>query len=611
MSRTGRLLQIIRVLSGSSRKIASLIISSFVLVGIVTPGTVSAYANQTIACSDGGSFSLLGTSVRSGGSCGGTAVIPDSATELGRDSFLNATQLRHVIFSPNSQLNAIRMNTFYNAKSLESIEIPAGVTVIEVQSFHQTDDLDRVTFAPNSQLQLIEDYTFWTTGLREITIPDGVTIESSAFHNARNLKKVYFLGDAPTISGSGRGFDVSLTVPTGYIKSSASGFSAAGQIWDGVRIAIADLSVTYAGNGADSGTVPIDQRTFASGDSVIAASNSGQLAKSGSVLQGWNTQSDGDGTSVAATGLASFTMPANNTVLYAVWSAISYTLTLDNEGSTVSQSLTKGATPTDPFGSTDRSGFTLSGWSQTNGGSVDFQADLSDFNMGSGNETLYAVWSATQAEKKEFSATTTPEPYRGPYFTTATVYTSAGESLEIAGERLSSISKAEIDNTVLEILALDDSQMVIRIPTNVPAGKFDLRVTSAFGVLTHQSLIVVKESALDLGASRGLVSSELDSNLLGLTFVVPRSISFVPSSEGVALGDWLTSKASEFLQGTVVCTLVSDKRYSEARTEITSPTTPKCPEQLKGHEDSRYRFQVKTSEHTWFHNRLLITFARK
>jgi hypothetical protein len=231
--------------------------------------------------------------------------------------------------------------------------------------------------------------------------------------------------------------------------------------------------------------------------------------------------------------------------------------------------------------------------------------------MGSGNQTLYAVWSAAQAGNEELSATTTPQPYRGPYFSNVALYTSAGESLGIAGGRLSSISKAEIDSTVLEILALDDSQMIIRIPTKMPAGKYDLRVTSAFGVLTHQSLIVVKDSALDREASRGIVNSEIDSKLLGRTFVVPRSISVVLSSGGVALGEWLSSLASEYQQGTVVCTLVSDTRYSETRAEITSPTTPKCPEQLEGREDSHYRFQVKTSEHAWFHSRLLITFARE
>lgn len=77
-------------------------------------------------------------------------------------------------------------------------------------------------------------------------------------------------------------------------------------------------TVTYDGNGADSGDVPVDPDSpYESGDTVTVLGNTGTLAKTGKTFGGWNTAADGTGTAYAAE--ATFTISAN-TVLYAVWS---------------------------------------------------------------------------------------------------------------------------------------------------------------------------------------------------------------------------------------------------------------------------------------------------
>ena len=76
------------------------------------------------------------------------------------------------------------------------------------------------------------------------------------------------------------------------------------------------LSVTYNGNGNSSGSVPTDSTAYATGQSVTVLDNSGALAKSGYIFNGWNTAADGSGTSYQPG--ATFTISAD-TVLYARW----------------------------------------------------------------------------------------------------------------------------------------------------------------------------------------------------------------------------------------------------------------------------------------------------
>ncbi len=78
------------------------------------------------------------------------------------------------------------------------------------------------------------------------------------------------------------------------------------------------FSVTYDANGADTGSVPTDNGNYLSGATVTAKSNSGSLTRTGYNFVGWNTRADGEGTDIAATGLATFTITVSTT-LYAKW----------------------------------------------------------------------------------------------------------------------------------------------------------------------------------------------------------------------------------------------------------------------------------------------------
>ncbi len=77
--------------------------------------------------------------------------------------------------------------------------------------------------------------------------------------------------------------------------------------------------VTYDKNGAVTGAVPVDGNTYAQGVTVAVYGNTGNLAKTGYVFKGWNTEADGSGSSYAEGG--HFTMGTADVTLYAQWAA--------------------------------------------------------------------------------------------------------------------------------------------------------------------------------------------------------------------------------------------------------------------------------------------------
>ncbi|MCX6879950.1 MAG: SBBP repeat-containing protein [Verrucomicrobia bacterium] len=77
-------------------------------------------------------------------------------------------------------------------------------------------------------------------------------------------------------------------------------------------------SVTYAANGANSGTAP-DAQTKTQGIGLTLASNTGSLARTNYTIAGWNTAADGSGTSY---GLGATYSTDAALALYAKWSAL-------------------------------------------------------------------------------------------------------------------------------------------------------------------------------------------------------------------------------------------------------------------------------------------------
>ncbi|MEI7899498.1 MAG: leucine-rich repeat protein, partial [bacterium] len=90
-------------------------------------------------------------------------------------------------------------------------------------------------------------------------------------------------------------------------------------------------TVTYDGNGNTGGSAPTDSGAYLNGATVTVLSNSGMLTKADFTFTGWNTATNGTGTSYAASGGATFTMGSANVILYAQWAETNiYTYTINS-----------------------------------------------------------------------------------------------------------------------------------------------------------------------------------------------------------------------------------------------------------------------------------------
>ncbi|MHA7582797.1 S-layer homology domain-containing protein [Paenibacillus vandeheii] len=79
----------------------------------------------------------------------------------------------------------------------------------------------------------------------------------------------------------------------------------------------ASYTVTYDGNGAQVGSVPMDNQQYNEQTGVTVLHNTGSLEKIGYTFGGWNTAVDGSGTSYNAGD--TLIMGTSNVTLYAVW----------------------------------------------------------------------------------------------------------------------------------------------------------------------------------------------------------------------------------------------------------------------------------------------------
>jgi uncharacterized repeat protein (TIGR02543 family) len=139
-------------------------------------------------------------------------------------------------------------------------------------------------------------------------------------------------------------------------------------------------TITYNGNGSDSGTVT-SAASFTFGNSYSIAAK-GTMTKSGYNFAGWTTASNGTGTLYAnatdsiASSAATYTAASNLTV-YAKWTPQVYVITYNANGATGSpsratDSFTFGTTPIslpDKTGMT-YAGYTFVGWSETTSGAA-------------------------------------------------------------------------------------------------------------------------------------------------------------------------------------------------------------------------------------------------
>jgi len=151
-----------------------------------------------------------------------------------------------------------------------------------------------------------------------------------------------------------------------------------------------------------TGTAPVDTTNYQAGAAVTVRGNTGNMVYAGYAFNGWNTIDDGSGTSYQPA--VTFLMPADDMLLYAMWSVNQFTVNYNGNSNTGgatpgSSNYNYGSTVTvaSNSGNLARTGYTFGGWNTLPDGSgTNYTAGSGTFSMGSSNVTLYARWNVNQ-----------------------------------------------------------------------------------------------------------------------------------------------------------------------------------------------------------------------
>jgi uncharacterized repeat protein (TIGR02543 family) len=150
--------------------------------------------------------------------------------------------------------------------------------------------------------------------------------------------------------------------------------------------------LSYNANGATSGNIPAAAE-YVTGSDAIVSGNSGSLVRTGYVFDSWNIAADGSGTGYSVGGVLNM---ASDTVLYAKWSKVPYTVSYAAGGSSVTglpHEVTRYINDSYTVSSAapSREGYTFEGWVGTSGISGSYEGgDV--FSMPASNVVLTASW---------------------------------------------------------------------------------------------------------------------------------------------------------------------------------------------------------------------------
>lgn len=244
-----------------------------------------------------------------------------------------------------------------------------------------------------------------------IPIPDPISYSHTLSYNANGGTNAPS-SSTVTNTSSTYSMTVSSSTPTrtGYTfagwntNSSGTGtnYSAGGSVSVGANATVTlyakwtpiTYSITYNGNGNTGGSTASQTKAY---DAAINLQNNG-FTKTGYHFTGWNTASNGAGTSYSAG--AGYSSNAN-LALYARWAINSSTLSVNPNGgtwnnSTTTQSFTQNYNTTKSIPVPTRTGYTFTGWTRSGiNGSMSSLTGSATYTFGASNgvtDTITAEW---------------------------------------------------------------------------------------------------------------------------------------------------------------------------------------------------------------------------
>ncbi len=166
------------------------------------------------------------------------------------------------------------------------------------------------------------------------------------------------------------------------------------------RWSAASYAITYFSN--SGGTAP-NADTYTTGNSALTLPTQGSMARTGYTFNGWSTTINNVSTKVGTT--LTTAAPVN---LFALWTAINYTVTYCEESTCSNAAALTGNVPTDAnnynignnvvvkanSGNLVRTGYSFAGWTTNSDGSVTGLQSGQTYTVQSTNINFYPVWTA-------------------------------------------------------------------------------------------------------------------------------------------------------------------------------------------------------------------------
>jgi len=241
----------------------------------------------------------------------------------------------------------------------------------------------------------------------------------------------YYINDTGTLRSNGftrtgysfNGWNTNSS-GTGTNYAEGAGFTVgSSDIYMYAKWTVNPYTITFDGNSNDGGSTASQSINYGS----TAALRANGFTKTNHWFTGWNTASNGSGTSYSNG--ANYTMSsASNRTLYAQWQINGYIISFNGNGntggSTASQVITSGGTASLRANGFTRTGYMFTGWATSSGGSAVY-SDGSSYTMGSSDVTLYATWTInkyTITASSGSNGTVTPSGVTTKDYNTSQVY---------------------------------------------------------------------------------------------------------------------------------------------------------------------------------------------
>jgi len=299
--------------NGDGRSIAAAIRDGSIYVSV---------SIREVACGTG-TYTITDGVASAGSDCTGSLVFENDVTEIAREGFRNSAITSLTL---PSNLQTIRYAAFYETSQYPTLVIPNSVTLIENQAFEQGQF---TSLTLGNGLTSIGDQVFYRNyGIRINSITFGTaltSIGSAAFQNF-GVDRLTIPEGVTTISG--RAFDAissSVLVLPNSLTTLASDSFVGGNFsivkYCGSNAAV--IAYTFNISKTCGAIVDFDRNLGLGSMSPQTSSTNTNLSsstftRSGYVFQGWNTQSNGLGTTYLSSDSFPFSTSPNRT-LYAKW----------------------------------------------------------------------------------------------------------------------------------------------------------------------------------------------------------------------------------------------------------------------------------------------------